>query len=647
MKTRPLTPEQQRIVASKAEVLLVKARAGTGKSFTLRAIAQRHTDLRILYLAFNKPIQEAAQQSFPSNVKCVTTHALAYPFFGRKYRDAGKLGFVNPADVMDLLSLEPTRAREVLYTVENFLRSDALEIGEQHVPAGSPAGPHRAGTVQFARQVWASMKDIGGKLKMTHDGYFKLFHLSKPDLSREFDLVLFDEAQDANEVLLDLILDQSCRLILVGDEHQSIYAFRGALNALEEVEADDELFLSMSFRYGKGIADLATTLLAGLKGDTLPILGLGPVPTSWAADRNKPYAVISRTNATVFAEAVSLLGRAKFHIIGVEKDKDGNPVYAPFEKLIDVRHILSGRNDLVRDPFLKRYKTQARLEEYAGSTDDKELLMLLKIARDYGEKVHTLVQQIKAEMVADQAKAHVTLSTAHRSKGLEFAQVVLTSDFEEFVAEDGRVRPADTEELVQEANLLYVAATRAMHALEVNRQIAEIQVSLARAGFQLPQPTAAQLAAAEAAIAAQAAIETASDAAADTTTQAAEVADAAIARAQAANIPASAAAPVAHPVKANPSVQLAGEIPAKRGHDFFKRSIKDQVQHAILIEGLLDIGEMALFLNRNRDDMIALLGKLIAAGHLHARLFAHEPAVATAVVKAVRGETVSTSDAFL
>ncbi|WP_196888324.1 UvrD-helicase domain-containing protein [Rubrivivax gelatinosus] len=617
-----LTGEQRRIVSSKADVLAVKARAGTGKSFTLRAVARSFPDLRILYLAFNKPIQEAAQQSFPSNVTCLTTHALAYPRFGRKYRDAGKLGFVNPADVMDFLGLDtPARARQVLSTVESFLRSDAREIAEAHVPT-AVLQPHRSETVQFARQVWASMKDVGGTLKITHDGYFKLFHLSKPDLSLQYDLVLFDEAQDANEVLLDLILEQKCRLILVGDEHQSIYGFRGALNALEQVEADEELLLTNSFRYGAGIARLATMLLAGLKGDTVPVIGRGEFETVWTVDRDKPYAVISRTNASVFSEAVSLLGRVKFHIIGLEKDAEGRSFYAPFEKLVDVHSILAGSHHLVRDPVLKRYKTQARLEEYAGSTDDKELLMLLKIARDYGAKVPALVAQIKAEVVTDARKAHVTLSTAHRSKGLEFMQVILSSDFEEFVAEDGRIRPADTDELVQEANLLYVAATRSLHALETNRQIKEIEVALQRAGFKLPLPSAEQLKSAE------------------TVQAAAEVAYAAIARAQV-------AAPAAQPLAANPRVQLAGEIPAKRMHDFFKRSIKDQVQHAILVEGLLDVGEMALYLNRNRDDMIALLGGLIASGHLHARLFSHEPAVATAAVKASRGEKVEVSDAFL
>uniref|UniRef100_UPI0013D42A21 UvrD-helicase domain-containing protein n=1 Tax=Klebsiella pneumoniae TaxID=573 RepID=UPI0013D42A21 len=70
-----------------------------------------------------------------------------------------------------------------------------------------------------------------GALKMTHDGYLKLFQLSKPDLSKQFGLIMVDEWQDTNEVTMDIVLEQDARLILVGDRHQSIYGFRGATNA--------------------------------------------------------------------------------------------------------------------------------------------------------------------------------------------------------------------------------------------------------------------------------------------------------------------------------------------------------------------------------------------------------------------------------
>ncbi|XFB08796.1 hypothetical protein AAGT13_21640, partial [Azotobacter salinestris] len=42
-----------------------------------------------------------------------------------------------------------------------------------------------------------------------HDGYLKLWALSKPDLSTRFDIVLGDEAQDINPVIAGLLAQQA------------------------------------------------------------------------------------------------------------------------------------------------------------------------------------------------------------------------------------------------------------------------------------------------------------------------------------------------------------------------------------------------------------------------------------------------------
>ena len=42
----------------------------------------------------------------------------------------------------------------------------------------------------------------------------------------------------------DILLSQSCAKILVGDPHQQIYAFRGARNALQEVNSTHTFYLT-------------------------------------------------------------------------------------------------------------------------------------------------------------------------------------------------------------------------------------------------------------------------------------------------------------------------------------------------------------------------------------------------------------------
>jgi superfamily I DNA/RNA helicase len=63
------TEEQQAILDATGRVLLINARAGTGKTTTLRMIASAHPDRKILYLVFNRKAREEAAGRFPRNVE--------------------------------------------------------------------------------------------------------------------------------------------------------------------------------------------------------------------------------------------------------------------------------------------------------------------------------------------------------------------------------------------------------------------------------------------------------------------------------------------------------------------------------------------------------------------------------------------------
>lgn len=66
--------------------------------------------------------------------------------------------------------------------------------------------------LRAVRTLWQAMSDPDGTFPVTHDTYLKLFQLSGPDLSRRWDTILFDEAQDANPVTSALVLGQRCKL---------------------------------------------------------------------------------------------------------------------------------------------------------------------------------------------------------------------------------------------------------------------------------------------------------------------------------------------------------------------------------------------------------------------------------------------------
>ncbi|BEL96232.1 hypothetical protein SM14BL09_33850 [Serratia marcescens] len=73
------------------------------------------------------------------------------------------------------------------------------------------------------------------------------------------------------------------------------------------------------------------------------------------------------------------------------------------------------------------------------------------------------LQVMREHAVTDESQAQVTVSTAHRSKGLEWPVVVLDEDFADITD------PLMTErERTDETNLLYVAVTRTRETLVLN-----------------------------------------------------------------------------------------------------------------------------------------------------------------------------------
>ncbi|MFP3355401.1 DNA helicase, partial [Pseudoalteromonas sp. SIMBA_153] len=64
---------------------------------------------------------------------------------------------------------------------------------------------------------------------------------------------------------------QSRQVIYVGDAHQQIYEWRGAVNAMKKLPLPQTL-LTQSFRFGEPIAEVANTLLKALQED-VPLKG--------------------------------------------------------------------------------------------------------------------------------------------------------------------------------------------------------------------------------------------------------------------------------------------------------------------------------------------------------------------------------------
>ncbi len=459
-----LTSAQQTIISYPVqphEVLKVHAFAGTGKTSTLVHFAQARPNVRFLYMAFNKSVQLEAATKFPSHVICKTAHSLAWHGFGKRFKH--KLTFnLKINTVMTALELKRyDTAKFTLETLQRFLVSaDPILYGAHISPlARMLHSPDKMPDfVALARTLWAKMtNELDKSVPMIHDGYLKMYQLSEPRLN--FDCILLDEAQDISPVIADIVLSQDRITILVGDPHQAIYGWRGAQDTMQNVNANTTLYLTHSFRFGENVASLANKILHTFKGEKEKLFGMNG--DGKLGQVNGQYTILARTNGALFAEAAELIKKYKLGFVG------GIHSYQ-LSLLVDTYYLFDNQYDKIQDSYLRNFQSYSQLKQFAEEVEDFELMSRCRIVDKFEKSIPILVDEITNKAV-DVKQAEICLSTAHKSKGLEFDQVKLSNDFTKLL-EDERLISIDKINL-EEFNLVYVAVTRARESLQINDRL--------------------------------------------------------------------------------------------------------------------------------------------------------------------------------
>lgn len=485
---RTPTNEQQACIDAVSQgipLLKIVAVAGSGKTSTLEMTALANEKPSI-YLAFNRVTATEGAARFPKHVTCQTTHSVAFKATGLPLKDKlsrPKGKYVNVAGsgseiarYYDIATYESS-AGAVLpsaflgllakQTVANFECSSDPELTMNHVPmavlkeklAITPESVNNVRSMLFkvAKELWKDRINPRSPVLATHDTYLKLFQLSKPKL-KGFDIIYVDEFQDTTPCVLDIVMNQkdNAQIVMVGDPRQAIYGWRGAVNAMEMVEAKT-LTLSQSFRYGKDVAEVAGFVLESpdmVKGN--------PSIDSYAAytglvDRSQQYCRLFRTNAALLSNAVDSIingEKVSFEIdIGgfVRMLQSAEALY--YNKMKGVKH-----ESIIPFDCWDALKVE--------SQDDGELKRIANVVESKlaPQWISVLQSHVNPEV------PDVIFTTAHKSKGREFEQVVLESDFKSPYNSEGEFTGLITEE----QNLLYVAVTRAIHKLEYNDTTNEI-----------------------------------------------------------------------------------------------------------------------------------------------------------------------------
>ena len=131
-------------------------------------------------------------------------------------------------------------------------------------------------------------------------------------VNRKNALFFFDEAQDMNPVIVDLLDKQEgIQKIYVGDSNQAIYGFRGAVDELGNVRNATELYLTRTFRFGDIIAGIANRFLTLLKSPKKIVGKPGEDFGKLVDNMEDPDAYIARTNAAIVAGIFEFLGKGK------------------------------------------------------------------------------------------------------------------------------------------------------------------------------------------------------------------------------------------------------------------------------------------------------------------------------------------------
>ncbi|XP_064140894.1 F-box DNA helicase 1 isoform X4 [Loxodonta africana] len=501
--TIQLTNEQQLILNHKMEplqVVKIMAFAGTGKTSTLVKYAEKWSESRFLYVTFNKSIAKQAELVFPSNVTCKTFHSMAYGHVGRKYQSKKKLNLfkLTPFMVNSVLAEGKggfIRAKLVCKTLENFFASADEELTIDHVPIWCKNNQgqrvmveqnEKLNGVLEASRLWDNMRKLGEckeeAYQMTHDGYLKLWQLSKPLLA-SFDAIFVDEAQDCTPAIMNIVLSQPCGKIFVGDPHQQIYTFRGAVNALFTVPHTHVFYLTQSFRFGVEIAYVGATILDVCKRVRKKTLVGGYNQSGIRGDTKGQVALLSRTNANVFDEAVRVTEGevpSKIHLIGGIKSFG-------LDRIIDIWILLQPeeerkkQNLIIKDKFIRRWVHKegfSGLKRYVIAAEDKELEAKIAVVEKYNIRIPELVERIGRCHIEDLDFAEYILGTVHKAKGLEFDTVHVLDDFVKVpcarhnLAQLPHFRVESFSE--DEWNLLYVAVTRAKKRLIMTKSLENI-----------------------------------------------------------------------------------------------------------------------------------------------------------------------------
>jgi ATP-dependent DNA helicase UvrD/PcrA len=454
--------------------LVVQARAGTGKTTTIKQAFTHAPESTMLYAVFNKKNQREAEAKITdARVDVRTLHSLGFLYIKSVWphvQPGDEVESQRIAEVEPGIPDEPAGCVERLVgfaknTLLNATIADLEKLAEDRNIFSAmeddkeDAWPvHRLASVAFAAMELAKEPHSSGHISFNDMVWLPVVNnWVKP----RYDLVTVDEAQDMNLPQLEMAV-RACkpggRICVVGDDRQAIYGFRGAaqdgMEMMKRKLRAATLGLTTTYRCPKSVVAIAAEIVTDYKAAPSAPEGIveeiefGNLVTRLAVGD----AVLSRLNAPLMSTCLQLLRN------GVSARIEGRDIG---KQLVGMVRKLRAKSvpDFLRKLYAWGDKQKSRIS--AGPKAEARMSLVT-------DQVETLaavaegcenIAAIEARLLSlfqdsdSGAKPAVVLSTVHKAKGLEWNRVfILSSTFK-------KSRGAE------EANIFYVAVTRAKQQL--------------------------------------------------------------------------------------------------------------------------------------------------------------------------------------
>lgn len=492
------TPQQQTFLSALTDTvshLALVARAGCGKTSTILmgvdAIMAKFPRAEVLVCAFNKSIADEVGGKLKKaghvnwkQVQASTLHSLGW-------------GLVRFAYKLDNNAIDDKKVRRIIETQNE---PEFAEFGAQveaMVRYGKQAGVGFFPDLPIESfDVWAHLAnhyDVNGfddtsvldtVIQLTQKVY--RISLAQTDVVDFDDMILFplvknlrvkfgkdfiflDEAQDlsrSRQALARKFLKYGTgRMIVVGDDRQAIYGFTGAdaaaLDNLVRSLQAKVLPLTVTWRCPKAVVALAQTIvpdiMAAPSAPEGEVLRLTEMPKSF----EPTDAILCRNTAPLVQTAYALIRQGTACKVEGRAIGDGLKQLAKRWKVKSIDALLN-RIDAYQEREVQKAMAKDQEQKAEQVIDKCETIRV--ICRACIGKGQTTVADVVSfidSLFADDVTGVTTLATYHRSKGREWPRVFLINHNELCPSRAAKQQW----QLEQEANLAYVAFTRAQQTL--------------------------------------------------------------------------------------------------------------------------------------------------------------------------------------